>query len=295
MRSLGIRLLGVGLLALLALVLLLNFVLSWTVIPPGYTGIHVNRIVSRGVTREDVITGFVWFNPVQTQIVVYPTFVQRVVWTADVHEGNPGNEEITFNTRDSTPVSVDVAVSYLLDPQHVPEFYTKFRADRIETFTHGFMRDATRNVLTDVGSEYNFDDINGTKKEEFIQKAQAELNKRFSLVGISIQQFGIVGSMRPPRALLEAISAKNTAIQAAIRTENELRQAQAEAKKRVAMAEGEAAANKALASSLDDKLLEWERLKIQRDWVTKWNGAAPSTVVTGSSGGAPLINIPAVR
>ena len=295
MRNFGVRITLIGLLGLLALSLLFSFVLNWTVIPPGYTGIHVNRIVSRGVSREDVVTGFVWYNPVQTQIVVYPTFVQRVVWTADMHEGNPTNEEITFNTRDSTPVSVDVAVSYLLDPQHVPEFYTKFRADRIETFTHGFMRDATRNVLTDVGSEYNFDDINGTKKEEFIQKAQDALNRRFMPVGISIQQFGIVGSLRPPRALLDAISAKNTAIQAAIRTENELRQATAEAKKRVAIAEGEASANRALASSLDDKLLEWERLKIQREWVAKWNGSAPSTLVSGASGAAPLISVPAVK
>ena len=295
MRYFVIRLVAAFALLLLVVLLLESFVLTWKVIPPGYTGIHVNRIVARGITREDVVNGFVWYNPVQTQLVVYPTFVQRVVWTADMHEGNPVNEEITFNTKDSTPVSVDVAVSYLLDPQHVPEFYTKFRADRIETFTHGFMRDATRNVLTDVGSEYNFDDINGPKKEEFIQKAQEELNKRFALVGISIQQFGIVGSMRPPRALLEAISAKNTAIQSAIRTENELRQAQAEAKTRVAIAEGEASANRVLASSIDDKLLEWERLKIQRDWVAKWNGAAPSTVVTGTGGAAPLISIPAVK
>ncbi len=295
MRNLGTRAVLFAVAALVGLSLLFGFVINWTVIPPGYTGIHVNRIVARGVTREDVVTGFVWFNPVQTQIVVYPTFVQRVVWTSDVHEGNPANEEITFNTRDSTPVSVDVAVSYLLDPQRVPDFYTKFRADRIETFTHGFMRDATRNVLTDVGSEYNFDDINGTRKEEFIRKAQDELNRRFLPVGISIQQFGIVGSLRPPRALLEAISAKNTAIQAAIRTENELRQATAEAKKRVAIAEGEASANRALASSLDDKLLEWERLKIQKEWVAKWNGAAPSTLVSGASGVAPLISVPAVR
>ena len=295
MRALAMRVVVTAVAALIGLGLLFTFVFNWTVIPPGYTGIHVNRIVSRGVTREDVVTGFVGYNPVQTQIVVYPTFVQRVVWTADAHEGNPANEEITFNTRDSTPVSVDVAVSYLLDPQRVPEFYTKFRADRIETFTHGFMRDATRNVLTDVGSEYNFDDINGVKKEEFIQKAQDALNRRFTPVGISIQQFGIVGSLRPPRALLDAISAKNTAIQAAIRTENELRQATAEAKKRVAIAEGEASANRALASSLDDKLLEWERLKIQREWVAKWNGSAPSTLVGANNGAAPLISLPAVK
>ncbi len=282
---------GLLVVVLAALLLFTSFVLTWTIIPPGYTGVRINRLVSRGISHEDVLTGFVWYNPVQTQIIVYPTFVQRVVWTQDPHEGNPQNEEITFNTKDSTPVSVDVAVSYMLDPGRVPAFYTRFRADRIENFTHGFMRDATRNVLTDIASHYNFDEINGDHKEMFLAEVQKELSVRLLGYGVQVQQFGIVGSFRPPRSLLEAVAAKNAAIQAAIRTENELRTATAEAKKRVAIAEGEAAANHALASSLDDRLLRWEELKIQREWIAKWNGQQPSAVVSGG-GATPLITIP---
>ena len=53
----------------------------------------------------------------------------------------------------------------------------------------------------------------------------------------------------------------------------------------------EAAANRALASSLDPKLLEWERLKIMRDQVAKWNGKMPD-VFAGGSGQGLLLNIP---
>jgi regulator of protease activity HflC (stomatin/prohibitin superfamily) len=290
MQGLVLRLLALAGVTLLALTLVTSFLLTWTIIPPGYTGVRINRLVARGISHEDILTGFVWYNPVQTQIVVYPTFVQRVVWTQDAHEGNPQNEEITFNTRDSTPVSVDVAVSYMLDPAQVPDFYTRFRADRIDTFTHGFMRDATRNVLTDVASRFNFDEINGDRKETFLAEVQKELTARLLGFGVKVQQFGIVGSFRPPRSLLEAVAGKNAAIQSAIRTENELRTATAEARKRVAIAEGEAAANKVLSSSLDDRLLRWEELKIQREWITKWNGQQPAAVIGG--GATPLINIP---
>ena len=264
--------------------------IDWTIIPPGYTGIKVNRLVNRGITREDVVTGFVFFNPIQSTVITYPTFVQRVIWTHDAKEGNPVNEELTFNTKDSVPVNLDVAVSYILDVAKVPDFYTKFRADRIESFTHGYLRDTARNAVVMIGSEYAFDDINGSKKEEFLGRLAKELDNRVNPIGVSIQQFGLVGALRPPPALLDAVNAKTRAIQDSIKVENELRSTQAEAKKKVALAEGEAAANRALASSIDDRLLAWERIKLQRDSIAKWNGQMPS--VMSGEGNGMLFNIP---
>jgi regulator of protease activity HflC (stomatin/prohibitin superfamily) len=277
-------------LIVVALLFTTSYLVTWKIIPPGYTGIKVNRLVDKGITHEDTVTGFVFYNPVQTQLIVYPTFIQRVVWTHDLHEGNPINEELTFNTKDSVPVNLDVAVSYGLDAKQVPTFYTKFRADHIATFTHGYLRDTARNVVVSIGSEYNFDDINGIKKEEFLDRIAKELNARISSLGVTIQQFGLIGALRPPQQLLEAVNAKTRAIQDSIRTENEIRSAQAEAKKRVAIAEGEAAANRALLLSLDSKLFEWEKLKLQHEAIQKWNGVSPS-VMGGSSGGM-LFNIP---
>lgn len=277
-------------LAALVIIVVFTTLLNWKVINPGFTGIKINRLVNRGVSRENVVTGFVFYNPIQTEIVVYPTFIQRVVWTQDPHEGTPANEELTFNTRDSVPVSLDVAVSYILDAGKVPDFYTQFRADRIETFTHGYLRDAARNSVVNIGSEYTFDEINGPKKEEFLTRVTDNLNRSLAAIGVSIRQFGLVGALRPPAELAAAVNAKTRAIQEAIRTENELRSAQAEAKKRVAIAEGDAQANRALASSLDDRLLAWERLKQQRAAIEKWNGVMPS-VMSGGEGNM-LFNIP---
>ena len=276
---------------LVAMPFIRGLLFSWKVIEPGYTGIKINRLVNKGVTREDIVTGFIFYNPIQTAVVIYPTFIQRVAWTHDKAEGKAVNEELTFNTKDSVPVNIDVAVSYQLDAARVPEFYTKFRADNIDSFTHGFLRDTTRNIVANIGSEYSFDEVNGTKKEEFLQRTGKLLNETVRQFGVNVQQFGLIGSLRPPQALLDAVNAKTQAIQKSIQVENEVRAAQAEAKKKIAIAEGEAAANRALASSLDPRLLEWEKLKIMRDQVAKWNGKMPD-VFAGGSGQGLLLNIP---
>jgi hypothetical protein len=41
-------------------------------------------------------------------------------------------------------------------------------------------------------------------------------------------------------------------------------------------------------------LLEWERLKIMRDQVAKWNGKMPDVLASGSGQGL-LMNIPAPK
>jgi regulator of protease activity HflC (stomatin/prohibitin superfamily) len=274
---------------LIVLPLVSGMLISWKVIEPGYTGIKINRLVNKGITREDIVNGFMFYNPIQTAVVVYPTFIQRVAWTHDKAEGKPVNEELTFNTKDSVPVNIDVAVSYQLEAARVPEFYTKFRADNIDNFTHGYLRDSTRNIVATIGSEYTFDDINGSRKEEFLDKVGKTLNETVHQFGVNIQQFGLIGSLRPPQTLLDAVNSKTQAIQKSIQIENEVRSAQAEAKKRVAIAEGEAAANRALASSLEPRLLEWERLKIMREQITKWNGQMPSVMTGGGQG--MLLNI----
>lgn len=266
----------------LGLMLFRSTLLTWKIIEPGYTGIKINRLVNRSVTREDVVTGFVFYNPIQSTIVTYPAFIQRVAWTHDQHEGAPINEELTFNTKDSVPVNIDVAVSYQIDQNKIPDFYMKFRADEITTFTHGFFRDTTRNIVAQLGSEYNFDEINGAKKEEFLSKVGKTLGDTVKPYGVLVQQFGLIGSLRPPQALLEAVNMKTQAIQKSIQVENELRQAEGEARKAIAKANGEAAANRALAASIDPKLLEWKKLQIADKQVDKWDGKMPSVMGAGN-------------
>ena len=262
-------------------------------IEPGHVGIKINKVGdNRGVSKENLVAGWVFYFPLTTKIVEYPVFNQRVAWTADKSEGKPTNEELTFQTKDNVPVALDVAVNYTLLEAKVPEFYTKFRADEISTFTHGFLRDQARNAVTQIGSEYLFDDINGTKKEEFLGKVNDYLAKSVGDYGVQITRSGVsmIGAMRVPENLRAAIGARVQSIQDAIKSENDLRKMKAEAAKTVATAEGEAAAMRAKSASITPQFMELKKLEIQAEWVHKWNGAMPTTMLGANT--STLMQLP---
>jgi regulator of protease activity HflC (stomatin/prohibitin superfamily) len=267
-----------------------------TTIEPGHVGIKINKTGdNRGVSKENLCAGWVFYLPITTKIVEYPVFNQRVVWTASSNEGKAVNEELTFQTKDNVPVAMDVAVNYTLLESKVPEFYTKFRADEISFFTHGFLRDQARNAVTQIGSEYAFDDVNGNKKEEFLTKVNQYLIKSVSEYGVQIASNGVsmIGAMRVPENLKNAIQARVQSIQDAIKSENDLRKMKAEAAKTVAQAEGEAAAMRAKSSSITPQFMELKKLELQEEAIKKWNGAMPVTMLGGGSGGNNMMfNIP---
>jgi regulator of protease activity HflC (stomatin/prohibitin superfamily) len=265
-----------------------------TTIEPGHVGIKINKVGdNRGVSKENLVAGWVFYLPITTKIVEYPVFNQRVVWTADKTEGSPSNEELTFQTKDNVPVSMDVAVNYTLMEAKVPEFYTKFRADKIGYFTHGFLRDQARNAVTQIGSEYNFDDINGTKKEEFLIRVNQYLIKSVSDYGVQIAPNGVslIGAIRVPENLRVAIQARVQSIQDAIKSENDLRKMKAEAAKTVATAEGEAASMRAKSSAITPQFMELKKLEIEAERVHKWSGTLPTTLIT-SGGSNMMFNMP---
>lgn len=263
-----------------------------TTIEPGHVGIKINKMGdSKGVSKDNLVAGWVFYFPITTKIVEYPVFNQRVAWTADKNEGSPTNEELTFQTKDNVPVSMDVAVNYTLQESKVPDFYTKFRADKITFFTHGFLRDQARNAVTQVGSEYSFDEVNGPKKEEFLVKTNQYLIKSVQEFGVQIPVNGMsmIGAMRVPENLRVAIGARVQSIQDAIKSENDLRKMKAEAAKAVAVAEGEAAAMRAKSASITPQFMELKKLEIELERIHKWNGVMPVTML-GSSAGT-LLNL----
>jgi len=271
-----------------------------TTIKPGYVGIKVNAYgEDRGVSSYPVTTGRVTYNPFTTSILEWPTFVQPATWTANLHEGNPVNEEITFNTADQMVVAADISIAYHLRAEKVPAFYVKFRNNDISQFTHGFLRNMTREKFDSVAGKYKIESIMGDNAP-FLKEVKTELAKEVESIGVEIDQFGFANAPRPPKEVQDAINARTQATQNAITSENQLRQATAEAQKRVASAEGdararvaaaegEAKANRVIADSVTDRVLEFRRLQIQQQAIARWNGEMPH--YTGS-GALPFIQIP---
>lgn len=301
-----LRWLALAVVAILVFSFFFNTIVKVTRIDAGYVGVEINLAgTQRGAADIPIRTGWVFYSPLKTQIIEFPTFVQTVKWTRDLHEGHPINEEMGFNTKEGMQIYCDVSLSYAIEPSKVPEFYVKYRVNELDGFTHGILRDIVRNSLNEVASTYTVEDIYGVRKAEFLQKVQDMIQGKVTPVGVGIQQFGFIGAPRVPDVIATSITAKARAIQDAERARNELAMTQAEAAKKIAEAEGdaqsqitrakgEAEANRIRQSSLTPQLLELRRLEIQHAMVDKWNGQLP-TVQSGQNGGALMLQMPRMQ
>jgi|CZKC01.1.fsa_nt_gi regulator of protease activity HflC (stomatin/prohibitin superfamily) len=284
------------------LLIILFFAGCATRIGPGRVGIKVDLAGSqRGVEQLPIRTGWVFYSFVSSTIVEYPTSVQTAKWTRDPNEGSANNEEMSFNTKDGLTVYGDLSVSYHLDASKVPAFYVKFRNDDINQFTHGFLRNVARDAINRTGSQYTVQEVMGEKKSELEQNSRMELQKQVGDIGVVIDQFGFIGSPRPPQSVIDAINAKVQAQQIAVQKQNELVQSQADAAKLVAAAEGQAKAqiavatgeaesNRLRAASISPNIIEWQKLAVTDRWIAKWNGQV-AQVQTGANGPGMLLDI----
>lgn len=277
-------------LTLFMLALFISAGIGCTRIGVGEAGIKVSMAGSdKGVNDIPVQTGWVFYNPLASDVIEYPTYVQTAVWTRIKEEGKTTDESISFNSKDGLVFQADVNLSYHLEAAKIPQFYVKYRAKEIDAFTHGLLRQVARDEFNNVASTYLAEDLYGVKKEAYVKEVKERLNAHFKPTGLVIESLGFIGAPRPPQQFVDAINAKLSATQNAIRAENELRQAEAEAKKQVAKAEGEAKSNQALASSLSSTLLEWRKLEIQEKALHRWNGHLPTYM--GGNTPTPFVDV----
>ena len=262
---------------------------SVSYISPGHVGIVIHR-AGGGVDKTALGPGLHGRNPLFTQIVEYPTFMQTLVLTRASTEGSQNNDEINVNSQEGQPLSVDVSMSFELDATRVPQLYQTFRTD-IATIQHGYVKQTIRQALQEVIGGEQIADIIGPKKAEAVGRAQALIASRLAPYGIEVKQFTL-NELRAPETVMAAINTKNVMQQQALTAQNELQkntfQAQGDSIKAVgrakailAEAQAQAQANELLAKSISGSLVQYEMAK-------KWNGVMPQ--VSGAA--MPMIQMP---
>jgi regulator of protease activity HflC (stomatin/prohibitin superfamily) len=290
--------------SLVMLAVAFAFTGACTRVGPGYVGIKVsNAGSSRGVSKDALTTGWVFYIPGTSTVFEYPTFVQQVVLTKNTNEGSSNNDEISFTNSDQMTIFADISFAYHLDRDKVPQFYEKFRSDDLTHFTHGYLKSLIRDKFNEVGGHYTIAQIMGDNGP-FLKEVRDAVQEEVGAIGVVLEpQFGFVGAPRPPETVTAAINAKAQASQIAIQKEMELKQTEADARKVSAEADGQAkakvaratadaetirllseaqsAANQRLNSSLTPALVEYTKIKT-------WDGHLPQV-----SGGTPLITFSA--
>lgn len=282
--------LAIGAIAIVAVLVLMPS--TFTYVNPGYVGIVIHR-AGGGVDPVPLGPGIHGRIPFATGIEEYPVFLKTLVLTKNPTEGSSNNDEINVNSVEGQPLSLDVSLSFQLDPTQTPKLYTTFRTDIIQ-ITHGFVKQTIRQALQEVVGTEPVADVIGPKKAEATNRVRTLISQRLQPLGFDVKQFTI-NELRAPAAVMEAINQKNVMQQQALTAQNELQKntfnaqgdsikAAGSAKAITALAEAQAKANELLARSITATLVQYEIAK-------KWDGKLPQV----SGGGTPLIQLPVAK
>ena len=245
-----------------------------TTVDSGEIGIRFHKFSGDSDTYggvEGTCRGFVWYNPFTEDIFTYPTMVQRKNY-----------EKFTVNAKDASVFTMDPQLAYHINPDKAAAIFVKYRKP-INEIEDGYIRTCIYEAYRTCGNAYTSDSLM-SNRAKFEADVRARLEKSLATEGFIVDEF--TSAITPPASLTEMIDAKNRAIQAALKANNEVKEAEANARIAVAKAEGEAKAmrikadaeayyNKAIAASLTQYV-------VMEDMIEKWNGQLPT--VSGGQG-----------
>lgn len=287
-----------------SVVMMAVFLGGCSVVEPGYVGIKVNKWGDqRGVEDYPVRTGVVGYNPFTTDVYKFPTFQQRVVWTAGSDEGSESDESITFNSAEGAAVNIDVGLAMSFEASKVPQIFIDYKIPAGQ-IVDGYIRDRARSTLMTHASTMKVSDIFGEGQADLQRKVEKSLQDELGPRGFQINNLSFLCRPRVNETVEGAINAVIAQKQKAIEAEQKVMQATAEANQAIAKAEGEKAtkvlasdaeaykittlanaqaeANKKVSESINEKLIQYEQ-------INKWNGSVPTTVL--AAGSVPLLNV----
>ncbi len=246
-------------------------------IDAGHVGVKVNMYGDgKGVDDVTEVTGWVFYNPISTKIVEFPTFVQHKEYKVVAEDGQVvSDESFIVNSKDGSEFHVSPLLNYSVKREKVPYIFSKYRVtlDEIEA---GFLKTAVYDAFRVVANSYTADALI-SNRQEFEAKVRQVLIKQLQPEGFILAQF--TSNLVYPETFKKAIEAKNNAVQSALTAENGVKKAEAEARIKMATAEGNAQAllTNARAQAESNRLRQQTitPLLLQQMWIDKWDGKLP--------------------
>jgi len=237
-----------------------------TRIDAGYEGILIKQYgTEKGVQDVTLVTGRVTYNIFTEDVEQFPLFVKTVDY-----------DPFTVNAKDGSEFTVDPTISLKVNRGSAPTIYMKYRKDLdeiIQVTLYNYVKDAFRIQF----NKFTTDDIT-SKREEFESNVQQYLIAQLEKEGFHLEQ--LTSGLKYPDIIINAINAKNQAVQEAMKIENQVKAAEANAKIKIADANGAAQALiiQAKADAEANKLRQQSltSLLIQQQFIEKWNGELPT-------------------
>ena len=228
----------------------------------GCEGILVNLYGDdKGIGEVALCTGWVWYNPMTKQVFEYPTYVQTIDY-----------DPFTINAKDGSEFTIDPNVNIKIADGKSPVVFKKYRKELSDVIMGPVLKHVKDACRIEI-NRFTTDQI--VSNREAVEKAiEKRLTASLKSEGFILDQF--TSGLTYPQTIVEAVNAKNKAVQEAQKSENELKVAEAEAKKKIVSAQAAAEAYRLQVQTLDEKMLK-------KMWIDKWDGKLPVTMAGNSS------------
>lgn len=238
---------------------------SFGQVPSGFRGVVLRFGAATGEVKSE---GLYMVTPFMNS--VQPMNVQ-------VHADKSSN---TAASHDLQNVTTEVTVNYRLDPKRVAEIYRDLR----EEYKERVMIPAIQEAIKATTAQFDAQDLiikRPIVKDQIETYLQAKLFKHGIIVdGIAITDFKF------SEDFANAIEAKVTSLQLALKAENDLNIRKAEAQQTIETAKAEAERIRIQANAINSQGgADYVHMKA----IEKWNGVLPVWVTGGGS--VPFINI----
>lgn len=238
---------------------------SFTVISAGHTGVQVTL---GEVNPLPLTEGVHMVNPI-SQVRDVDVRLQK----AELKGANAG-------TKDLQVVHTDIVVNFRLDPLKVPHIYKEYGLNVDEKVLGPGINEAFKSVTGHYTSEELV-----TKRDLVSQEILQHLVAKMAPFNITVSNISLVNFGFSPE-YQKAIEAKVISVQQTAKAQQDLERIKVEAASRIAQADGEAKAIAIQAAAIQSN---GGANYVALQWIEKWNGALPSTMLGGDT--KTLMNI----
>jgi regulator of protease activity HflC (stomatin/prohibitin superfamily) len=255
-------------LIILSVVVVLLFLFKpWVQVGAGQRGIVQNF----GAVQDKVLSEGLHFKiPVVQTIILMDVKIQKVLTDA------------ASSSSDLQDVAMSVALNYHVIPDQANLVYQTIGVE----FKDRIIDPAIQEVMKAVSARYTAEELI-TKRPAVSSEMREALSARLLESNIAVDAFSII-DFSFSQTFTDAIEAKQTAEQNALKAKRDLDRIKVEAEQTIATAEAEAEALRLQKMNISPDLIELRKIDANLKAIEKWNGILPE--VTGA-GAIPFIGV----
>ncbi|MCW5514818.1 prohibitin family protein [Muriicola sp. Z0-33] len=249
------------------LVVLLFAFKPWVQIGAGERGVVQNF----GAVQDKVLNEGIHFKiPIVQTVILMDVKIQKAMTDA------------ASSSSDLQDVDLSVALNYHIIPDKANLVYQTIGVE----FKERIIDPAIQEVMKAVSARYTAEELI-TKRPAVSTEMQQALTSRLLASNIAVDAFSII-SFSFSQTFTDAIEAKQTAEQNALKAKRDLDRIKVEAEQTIAAATAEAEALRLQKMNISPDLIELRKIEANLKAIEKWNGILPE--VTGA-GAIPFIGV----